>query len=448
MRGLLWFVVTALGACGPGVLPPAGQLRVHVVTDAPVAGDPSSPALFDRAEIAIVTPDAKSACNDCTRTFALNHSALQEGVSFGVLPRPGRSDLVLRARMFLSRHGLLEGGGDAIVEVWTRLPAVSDEGIVDMTVRLAVANVGVPLGSVATPVEPTLGRPDRAFVGSFAGAKQRPCAGTSPQGAVCVPGGASWMGDPVFRDLARARQGGLRRIVVVRPFHLDETEVTVGAFRKSGSARANDPLRTGGIFPEKYCTYVDVSSPEADVLPVNCISRERALAFCQARGGKLPTEAQFAYVQGGLRGMRYVWGEDPPTCEDAAWARIRTADSGVAPDECAFLSARPGAQPVGHGRRDRLTLVGGTIVDLAGNVSELAMDDFEPDGETCWPRGVLVDPLCVSTGGGPVGRGGSCFSAAVDLRAGLRASLAIMNGVGNLRGVLPQFGFRCAYDDS
>jgi len=439
----------ALAACARDDLPPAGEVRFHVVTDAPVAGDPDAPALFDRVEIAIVRSDGTNACDDCTRTIVLSKAALDADISFGVVPPPGTSDLVLHARMYLSRHGL-DDDADAVVESWTSMPTVGDEGIIDLTLSLPIASVGTPMGSLAAPVAPTLGLPDRSFIGSFTGGVPRPCDGASPAGAVCVPGGAAWMGDSTFRDVSRTRQGGLRRIIVVSPFHLDATEVTVSAFRKSGLAKSGDPgLTSQNNSPSDFCTYSETPSPADDVLPLTCITRSTAAAYCKRRGGHLPTEAQLAYAQGGRLGMPYVWGDTLPACEDASWGRVPPSYSGAEANDCAGLSARDGAQPVGHGLLDRLALPGGVIVDLNGNVSEIAQDDFEADGGKCWPVGVLVDPVCTIPGGSPVIHGGSFMNFAIDLRSGQRFSIidAFSSATLGFLVQLPQLGFRCAYDD-
>ena len=77
-----------------------------------------------------------------------------------------------------------------------------------------------------------------------------PCAGSAAAGEVCVPGGAYWMGNAKLTGEGTGDAADRLRLVVVPPFFLDATEVTVGRVRAagatpdytfSGDATGNDP---------------------------------------------------------------------------------------------------------------------------------------------------------------------------------------------------------------
>jgi formylglycine-generating enzyme required for sulfatase activity len=160
-----------------------------------------------------------------------------------------------------------------------------------------------------------------------------------------------------------------------------------------------------------------------DGLPVTCVSVDLARRYCQARGGDLPTMAQLEYVRGALAGQPYVWGFDAPTCDSAIWGRNPDGDI-----TCAALGLGP--RPPGSAARDRLRLAGGEIVDLAGNVAELLVDQTSKE---CRRAGVFRDPRCGAPGGVAAG---SYAGDVVELLAPARLLFVSLPD--------PKVGFRCA----
>jgi len=95
--------------------------------------------------------------------------------------------------------------------------------------------------------------------------------------------------------------------------------------------------------------------------------------------------------------------------------------------------------------RDALTLPTGTVVDLAGNLSEWALDWFQGPSEACWSsEKVYENPLCNIPGmlfpSQRAVRGASFVSAAGELAAARRDAL-------DPTTITPVVGFRCARPD-
>ena len=104
------------------------------------------------------------------------------------------------------------------------------------------------------------------------------------------------------------------------------------------------------------CSY----STEADQ-PRNCVNWYDAQAFCEARGGTLPSEMQWEYAARGVESWDYPWGntydaervigEDDPT-----YGGTRTAPVGSRPDGASWVGA----------------------MDLSGNVWEWTHTRYDP----------------------------------------------------------------------
>ena len=414
-------------------LPAEGQLLVFVTTDAPVGPNGPTP-LFDRMRVELFLPGEVGPCAGCARDFALDDDRMARGeASFGFFPRvqtPGH-----RARVRLFRGGGTASGEArraTTLESVVTLPEVAANGVVEVTVTLKLADLAQPRGSLDAPVPSEPGRPAAGLVGSFPGALAVPCAAEPAADEACVPGGAFWMGNPRLDVLdAREADGTSERLVVLSPYYLDRAEVTVVAMRAARVARVvDDPVEANASRPE--CIYTADPSKDDD-RPVNCLSWQRARAYCTKVGKRLPSEAEYEYAAGARESRAFPWGGDLPTCEGAVHGGGESCPSVKGP------------AAAGSAARDRVAFGSALVVDLAGNLRELVADRFRRGDEPCWGDGVFVDPVCErdppETQVARSVRGGSYRDEGTLLRAALRGFIE------DERFAISELvGFRCARD--
>ncbi len=415
--------------------PAEGQLLVFVTTDAPV-GPSGVTALFDRMRVEMFLPGEQQPCVGCSREFSLDDDRMVRGeASFGFFPRvhtPGH-----RARVRLFRSGGTASGEPRRASTLAStvvLPEVAGDGVLELTVVLRLSDLARPRGSLEAPVAAEPGRPTPGTVGSFPGAAVAACATAAREDEACVPGGAFWMGNPRIDVLdAREADGTSERVVVLSPFFLDRAEVTVAQMRAARVARViDDPVEATPSRPA--CIYTAEIGND-DERPVNCLSWQRARAYCAKVGKRLPTEAEYEYAASALASRAFPWGHDLPACADAV-------HGGGGGGKCP-ASRRPST--AGAGARDRVTFGGAVIVDLAGNLRELVADRFRRGDEPCWGEGVLVNPVCEpdppDTKIARSVRGGSYRDEGTLLRAALRSFIE------DERFAISELvGFRCARD--
>ncbi len=440
-------------SCGePEPLPPAGQTLLYLTTDAPLPPppgtslDPNQPLpLFDRVRIDVFEPGSPVPCNGCSRELELDRDRVARGASIGVAQRPGAAGYSARVRLF---RAAAVAQGEPIpsgtVDVTVALPAVREEGIEKVTVVLPTGAVGKPRGSLAVPEQPDPGEPPANMVGTWPGATRAACTRAPDATEVCVPGGAYWMGSAVHNYVTDSYGGSDElRLVVLSPFLLSKSEVTVAQMREwTGDAQISGLGGwTGGDTGSSvadFCTFH--TSGAHDGYPVNCVTWNLAQQFCAARGGTLPTEAQHEFVASGLRSSAYVWGDDEPSCSDAVHSRGGVGVLKELDAPCRKPSEFGGALPIGSGARDRLKgLAGGEVVDLAGNLAEWALDRWANQSDACWTEGVVQDPLCPPLADANAWRsvrGGSFSQEPAAMRA---ATKQVRPGNADVN-----IGFRCA----
>ncbi len=426
--GALILILTLAGcALDPGARP---QVVLYVDTDVPV------PSLADTLRVEVLDSDLTVSE---ARTYVLPN-VTDWPVSFGIAPRPDGAATVVRLRLYeasriASRNPSEYTAGlapddplpafviDRLVEVTPPASGLEYALVVLHGECMGVdADLGAAHTCIATGLEPrgpaqdgvtvldeppSAGAPPRA--GTWDAGRETPCVG-SPRAdtglhdeEVCIPGGVFFMGDGrlgVNAGVGSAWASIPERLVRISPFFMDRHEVTVG--------RINAAVRDGFVLPAdehvtkarmSLCTLV--SDGTTDDLPMNCLSKELAEAFCAFDGGRaLPSEAQWEFAASGRGEERlYVWGDRPATCDDAIFARIGMSMSGVfgidwdealgRPGQCADLGE--GLQPVGAFPAD-VTKDG--VVGLSGNLQEWTRDSFIALNHECWDKPHLTDPVC------------------------------------------------------
>jgi formylglycine-generating enzyme len=456
--------VAVSGCVAPLDREPEGQILLHIDTNAPLplaAEEPVDreypPPLFDRVRIDFYEPDAPTPCADCSRVFVLTRKRLAEGLSIGFMPMPGvtgyRARVRLYRQVFLERTRPIE---KTTLDATVALPPIDSEGVVEGTVFLAAHHVGKPQGTPDAPVAWIAGSPPPG-VDVWKLAHRTPCAGSPRKSEVCIPGGAFWLGHPFAAGGPNRDDPAAPRLTVVSPYFLDRAEVTVGAYRQWLLERnrehdgdpASAPAEPDRLAPRDWCTFPkQLADGSRDRQPLNCISSDRARQYCSERdplaSAYLPTEAQLEYVSGAFESRLYSWGDRPPECADAVFARGGAGQfANSLPGECRPLESFGGpdeVEPDGDGVLVR---------DLAGNLAELTRDAWSQQGDEhgCRAGPLLVDPECTSVSSSPrhVAKGGSWGSEPYELRAAYRAPISAPYSEKYADTRLgPLVGFRCA----
>lgn len=254
-------------------------------------------------------------------------------------------------------------------------------------------------------------------------AAPNPCAGVSCGDMVRIPASGETttfvMGTPKeeiwsFGD-ARPHK------VTLSTFFIDRYEVTVADYRPCVEALACTEPRTGGD-----CNW-DVEG--RDDHPVNCVTWYDANAYCEWRGKRLPTEAEWEGAARGESGRHFPWGDSCPAswgfdCTGGEWgpgaARANCEDCNDGYATTAPVGSFPlGATPDG-------------VMDLAGNVCEWVWDC-----EGSYPAEAQTDPRGPQSAEERMHRGGGWSNFSYDLHAACRHSTGP-------EYAYERFGFRCA----
>jgi formylglycine-generating enzyme required for sulfatase activity len=224
------------------------------------------------------------------------------------------------------------------------------------------------------------------------------------------PGGLYEMGDVNYVDETPIHE------VQVAPFSILKTEVTTAQYLFCVTdGHCTEPTACG--------SQNNWEEGEAAKLPVNCVSHEAAAMFCEYAGGRLPSEAEWEYAAGKIKGYVYPWGDREPDCTLA----IFVAD-GDGSDESAF-GCGLGTMDLVCGKTLGNSPLG--LCDMAGNLFEWVADTYHDSYE-----GAPIDGTPWLEGGeGHVIRGGAFFGTASDIKVTRR-------GLSNAPG--SDIGFRCA----
>jgi formylglycine-generating enzyme required for sulfatase activity len=261
-------------------------------------------------------------------------------------------------------------------------------------------------------------------------AEKAACVPGCPKGMVYVPAtgpegfmmGKNLMEGSEGKNLGKGHIANTdipHRVVLTKPFCLDQSEVTVRDYKvcmKDQGCRKPD-------LEHRFVMW-----PDHDDYPVNCVSWHDAVHYCGTVGKTLPTEAQWEWAATGGDGRAYPWGNEKPSCEHADYVPgvlgHPAGDAGC---------GMGGPSPVGsHPKGDKLW-PDGPIHDLAGNVWEWCLDNYRP-----YKREPQTDPLVWLSKDLPHSlRGGGWNRSHQGIKAAFR-------GAGTADYRVPGLGFRCA----
>ena len=200
------------------------------------------------------------------------------------------------------------------------------------------------------------------------------------------------------------------RTIYLDGFFIDRYEVTnaqYAAFVNATGHRQSGP-------PSRYAK--NTARMRGVNQPVVYVSWEDAKAYCEWRGRRLPTEAEWEKAMRGTDGRLWPWG-NVEIQDGANWARV---DDGF-----------DVAAPVGRVRSD-VSPYG--VMDGAGNVMEWVDDWYQ---ENAYAESLDRNPVSPEYGTYKVLRGGGYTSSGSDLRITARSKMML-----DFRD--ETIGFRCA----
>lgn len=197
-----------------------------------------------------------------------------------------------------------------------------------------------------------------------------------------------------------------QRAIAMSAFQIHRDEVSLRAWADCVDAGHCAPPSAG-----EGCTWPQ--RERAPRRPVNCVTRAQARVYCQALGGDLPTEAQWAYAARGACNQRgeavCEQGVDDP---DLPWAGVERTCRQVRSAFC--LDWAEGPDPVWWRSPDGDSILG--LRNMAGNVAEWVRDDYVADA---YAADAEVDPFTARPGAPGVVRGGHYATVGID---GLRVA--------------------------
>jgi len=246
-------------------------------------------------------------------------------------------------------------------------------------------------------------------------ASAAPAPAACPEGMLPIPGGEFFMGSDEKDALDFEKPA---HKVKLSPYCIDELEVTVAQYKqcsdRGGCRRAGKENVWPGIKPAQQKVYdplCNANDPEAKAKhPVNCVDWDQAREACEARGARLPTEAEWELAARGPDGRIYPWGDEPPSAhhlnacgkECFAWEKAHpdpdNPPAWMYPEDDGWVHTAPvGSFPKGKSRYG--------VQDVVGNVWEWVAD-YYADYDKAQAGPMAVDPKGPAAGAERVIRGG------------------------------------------
>ncbi|MFQ5596716.1 MAG: formylglycine-generating enzyme family protein [Nitrospiria bacterium] len=189
-------------------------------------------------------------------------------------------------------------------------------------------------------------------------------------------------------------------------FYIDKFEVTNTEYKLFIDATHSRPPVSffGRSFP-----------PGRQQYPVTDINWYEASRYCEWKGKRLPTEAEWEKAARGTDGREFPWGNDYDK------KKLNAGDSGIG-DIAPIGSFQEGASPYG-------------VMDMSGNVWEWTADWYQPYPDSTYQAELFGEKQKVFRGGGWGGIGH--YALPLFYRTAYRSSIPPEEAYADL-------GFRCA----
>jgi formylglycine-generating enzyme required for sulfatase activity len=213
---------------------------------------------------------------------------------------------------------------------------------------------------------------------------------------VSIPPGSFSMGSPDSEKDGYGDEGPVRSVEITRAFYMGRYEVTQDQY-----------MAVMGRNPSKF---------SGGNLPVETVSWEEAVAFCEKIGGRLPTEAEWEYACRAGSETQFCYGDDPN------YAQL---------GEYAWYPGNSGSTTHAIGQKKPNSF---GLYDMHGNVYEWCSDWF-----AAYANEQTVDPVGPPSGQSRVCRGGGWRRFARYCRSAARNHSSPGSGGGLI-------GFRVAYE--
>ena len=211
------------------------------------------------------------------------------------------------------------------------------------------------------------------------------------------------------------------RQVVVQDFLMDTFDVTnedFAAFVRAMPAWSKE-MADAALHNGRYLEHWMDGRPPQALLdhPVTFVTWQSAVAYCEWRGKRLPTEAEYEWAaQDGTSRTEFPWGNEPPTDDRVSWG-----GNGI--DTTVPVGSYP---PNGRG-----------LYDMSGNVWRFTADPWLGSYEEMAAAGASATQAGFDSAIRRVVRGGSWGANAANLRVRYRDSHRPFDA-------REMVGFRCA----
>jgi len=244
---------------------------------------------------------------------------------------------------------------------------------------------------------------------------------------VLVPAGSFQMGCSVGDGNCEADEGPAGGVAVTVPaFNIDLREVTVTGYLACMDAGACARPKDHAL--NQYCNLDAEGRAEH---PMNCVDWGDAVAYCEWRGMRLPSEAEWEKAARAGSNSAYPWGQEVSCKQAILDDGVTRGSKGDELDGC----GEDRTWPVASRAPNALGLF-----DMNGNAGEWVANWYAPDAlSALYANGDLSGP---PQGRQKVARGGSWDENRPNLRSSFRNVKPPVSG----EAIYGSLGFRCAAD--